>query len=78
MCSFQFLTKLYSILAMSFLDEITKLTTAAPSIDPELVGFADQSAFISSKATVSLLSIIMGIKHYLRHAFVVSLYVVVL
>ena len=39
---------------MSFLDEISKLTTAAPSIDPELVGFADQSAFISSKSTVSL------------------------
>ena len=38
---------------MSFLEEITKITTAAPSLDPELVGFEDESAFMSAKATVS-------------------------
>ena len=38
---------------MSFLEEITRITTAAPSIDPELVGFEDESAFMSAKATVS-------------------------
>ena len=56
--------------AMSFLEEISKLTEAAPSIDPELIGFADQSAFISAKSTVS------DLIYYIYMLYHVMLYII--